>query len=120
MADELEAIYGARRRPPPRRRASPRCARGWRRRALIDVDLHMHTDHSHDCATPVESLLATARDQGLGAIAVTDHNEVSGALEARPKAAELRREGHRRRGGQDRVAGRGHRPLPRPRRSRAG
>ena len=42
----------------------------------------MHTDHSHDCATPVEVLLATARDQGLGAIAVTDHNEVSGALEA--------------------------------------
>ncbi len=55
---------------------------------LIDVDLHMHTDHSHDCATPVEVLLATARDQGLGAIAVTDHNEISGALEAAAKAAE--------------------------------
>ena len=48
----------------------------------------MHTDHSHDCATPVEVLLATARDQGLGAIAVTDHNEVSGALEAQAKAAD--------------------------------
>ncbi len=58
-------------------------------RALIDVDLHMHTDHSHDCATPVEVLLATARDQGLGAIAVTDHNEISGALDARAKAAEF-------------------------------
>jgi predicted metal-dependent phosphoesterase TrpH len=53
---------------------------------LIDVDLHMHTDHSHDCATPVEVLLATARAQGLGAIAVTDHNEISGALEARAQA----------------------------------
>src|SRR5947208_2127320 len=52
------------------------------RRPLIDVDLHMHTDHSHDCATPVEVLLAVAREQGLGAIAVTDHNEISGALEA--------------------------------------
>jgi predicted metal-dependent phosphoesterase TrpH len=31
-------------------------------------------------------LLATARDQGLGAIAVTDHNEISGALEAQAKA----------------------------------
>ena len=49
----------------------------------------MHTDHSHDCATPVEVLLATARDQGLGAIAVTDHNVISGALEAREKAAEF-------------------------------
>ncbi len=56
-------------------------------RALIDVDLHMHTDHSGDCATPVEVLLATARAQGLGAIAVTDHNEISGALEARAQAA---------------------------------
>ena len=55
------------------------------RRALIDVDLHMHTDHSPDCATPVEVLLATAREQGLGAIAITDHNEISGALEAAAK-----------------------------------
>jgi hypothetical protein len=57
-------------------------------RPLIDVDLHMHTDHSSDCATPVDVLLATARDQGLGAIAVTDHNEISGALDARAKAEE--------------------------------
>jgi hypothetical protein len=56
-------------------------------RPEIEVDLHMHTDHSHDCATPVEVLLATAREQGLGAIAVTDHNEISGALEAREQAA---------------------------------
>jgi predicted metal-dependent phosphoesterase TrpH len=55
-------------------------------RPLIDVDLHMHTDHSYDCATPVEVLLATAKAQGLGAIAVTDHNEISGALEARAQA----------------------------------
>ncbi len=55
-------------------------------RPLIDVDLHMHTDHSADCATPVEVLLAEARTRGLGAIAVTDHNEISGALDARDKA----------------------------------
>ena len=55
----------------------------------MDVDLHMHTDHSADCATPVEVLLATARDQGLAAIAVTDHNEISGALDARAKAADF-------------------------------
>jgi predicted metal-dependent phosphoesterase TrpH len=33
-------------------------------------------------------LLATAREQGLGAIAVTDHNEISGALEAAAQAQE--------------------------------
>src|SRR5262249_47562601 len=36
--------------------------------------------------TPVEVLLASARTQGLGAIAVTDHNEISGALEASAQA----------------------------------
>jgi hypothetical protein len=46
----------------------------------------MHTNHSHDCATPVDKLLETAKERGLGAIAVTDHNEVSGALEARERA----------------------------------
>jgi predicted metal-dependent phosphoesterase TrpH len=55
----------------------------------MEVDLHMHTDHSPDCATPVRVLLETARDRGLGAIAITDHNEVSGALEARRIAAEM-------------------------------
>jgi len=57
-----------------------------RQRPRIDVDLHMHTDHSYDCATPVEVLLAQAQERGLGAIAVTDHNEISGALEAQAKA----------------------------------
>jgi glycosyltransferase involved in cell wall biosynthesis len=88
VADELEALYrtlAARRHDV---RGNPRAARALKGRRTIDVDLHMHTDHSHDCATPVEVLLATARDQGLGAIAVTDHNEVSGALEAAKKAAD--------------------------------
>jgi glycosyltransferase involved in cell wall biosynthesis len=87
-ADELEELYGdlvARRHDG---RDNPRLARALEGRRLIDVDLHMHTDHSHDCATPVEVLLATARAQGLGAIAVTDHNEISGALEAQAKAAD--------------------------------
>jgi predicted metal-dependent phosphoesterase TrpH/glycosyltransferase involved in cell wall biosynthesis len=56
------------------------------RRGPIHVDLHMHTDHSPDCATPVEVLLETARERGLGAIAITDHNEISGALAAREVA----------------------------------
>ncbi len=92
-ADELEAIYrtvAARRHDPV---GDPALRKRLARRSLIDVDLHMHTDHSPDCATPVEVLLATAREQGLGAIAVTDHNEVSGALEAREQAEESSRRG---------------------------
>jgi hypothetical protein len=85
-AAELEQLYAelaARRHSLD---GDPALARRLARRPLIDVDLHMHTDHSNDCATPVEVLLASARTQGLGAIAVTDHNEISGALEAREQA----------------------------------
>jgi predicted metal-dependent phosphoesterase TrpH len=83
VAAEFEAIY---RRVLGRRHdedGNPELRARIAERELIEVDLHMHTDHSPDCATPVEVLLQTARDRGLGAIAITDHNEVSGALEAR-------------------------------------
>jgi hypothetical protein len=87
---ELEAVYaelaGRRRDDTGDRKLRTRLAS----RPLIDVDLHMHTDHSNDCATPVEVLLAEARARGLGAIAVTDHNEISGALDARAKANGLK------------------------------
>jgi len=89
VAAELEAIYlrlAARRHDPT---GKPAVRRRIAKRPLIEVDLHMHTDHSPDCATPVEVLLETARDRGLGAIAITDHNEVSGALEARRIAEEM-------------------------------
>jgi predicted metal-dependent phosphoesterase TrpH/glycosyltransferase involved in cell wall biosynthesis len=88
VADDLEDVYAgvvARRHPLE---GDERVAARLGSRRRIDVDLHMHTDHSHDCATPVEVLLATAREQGLGAIAVTDHNVITGAHEAREKAAE--------------------------------
>jgi hypothetical protein len=90
VADELDEVYDglARRRRDPR--GDERLRTRVRERRLIDVDLHMHTDHSYDCATPVEVLLAEARARGLGAIAVTDHNEVSGAHEARAKADGLK------------------------------
>jgi hypothetical protein len=85
--DDVEAVYHALAARRHDTRDDPAVRRRLAQRALIDVDLHMHTDHSGDCETPVEVLLATAREQGLGAIAVTDHNEISGALEAREKAA---------------------------------
>ncbi|MGH2844070.1 MAG: PHP domain-containing protein, partial [Solirubrobacteraceae bacterium] len=83
VADQFEELYGqliARRHDHrPRNEAARRLVAT---RPLIDVDLHMHTDHSYDCATPVEVLLTQAAARGLGAIAVTEHNEISGALAA--------------------------------------
>jgi predicted metal-dependent phosphoesterase TrpH len=89
VADQFEAIYRrllARRHDPT---GDPEIRERISKRPLIEVDLHMHTDHSGDCATPVDVLINTARDRNLGAIAITDHNEVSGALEARKLAEEL-------------------------------
>ena len=86
VADDYEAVYE---RIAARRHASdgqPTMRKRLESRDFIHVDLHMHTDHSPDCATPVDTLLETAKKVGLGAIAITDHNEVSGALEARERA----------------------------------
>jgi hypothetical protein len=86
VADEYEALYEriAARRHDSNGRPGLRHRLGAR--DFVHVDLHMHTDHSPDCATPVGTLLDTAKRVGLGAIAITDHNEISGALEARDRA----------------------------------
>ena len=89
VAGQVEEIYervAARRHDP---KGKPAIRRRLSSRPEIHCDLHMHTDHSPDCATPVDVLLETARDRGLGAIAITDHNEISGALEAREVAEEM-------------------------------
>jgi predicted metal-dependent phosphoesterase TrpH len=80
LGDELEDLYGAvlrKRRAPAVAAADPLADR-----PLILADLHMHTEHSHDCAVPVPDLLDHAESIGLGAIAITDHNVFSGAEEA--------------------------------------
>src|SRR5213596_798822 len=41
----------------------------------------MHTSWSHDCAVDPADLIMHAEAEGLGAIAVTDHNVFGGALE---------------------------------------
>jgi glycosyltransferase involved in cell wall biosynthesis len=85
-AEEFEQLFHeiAARRHAPDGKAAVR--KRLAERDFIHVDLHMHTDHSPDCATPVDMLLETAKRVGLGAIAITDHNEISGALEARERA----------------------------------
>jgi predicted metal-dependent phosphoesterase TrpH len=82
LGDELERLYESvvgRRRPPAR--VDPLADRPF---ALCD--LHLHTEHSYDCSVSVADLLDYAEEQGLGAIAITDHNAFSGAEEARALA----------------------------------
>lgn len=47
------------------------------------VDLHMHTSASNDCRSDPADVVARAREIGLDRIAITDHNEIEGALAAR-------------------------------------
>jgi glycosyltransferase involved in cell wall biosynthesis len=89
VTDEVEGVYRhlvGRRHDPT---GNPEIRRRLRERDYTHCDLHMHTDHSPDCATPAELLLETAKERGLGAIAITDHNEISGALEAKEIAARI-------------------------------
>jgi predicted metal-dependent phosphoesterase TrpH len=84
-AAELDELYGSlagRRRSRVRSSAEPLADREW-----IVCDLHMHTNWSHDCTVGVDELLDHAEAAGLGAIAVTDHNVLGGALEAAQHAS---------------------------------
>jgi predicted metal-dependent phosphoesterase TrpH len=78
VARELDQLYErlVQRRHAPRRDADPLRDRPW-----ILADLHMHTNWSHDCAVDPADLIMYAEANGLGAIAVTDHNVFGGALE---------------------------------------
>ena len=84
LARELADLYEGltrRRRAQRRRGSDPLANRDW-----IVCDLHMHTSWSHDCSVEVDDLLEHAEAQGLGAIAITDHNAFGGAREAAARA----------------------------------
>jgi predicted metal-dependent phosphoesterase TrpH len=79
LAAELDELYSGlmtrtRKRSQPR--APSAADRDW-----ILVDLHMHTSWSFDCAIDPAELVDHAEAEGLGAIAITDHNVFGGALE---------------------------------------
>jgi len=86
-ADSLPSAVG-RRGPTDRPRAFPRRrAKPVRdEQGRIHVDLHVHTAYSKDSASGVAAVLRTARDVGLGAIAIADHNTIAGALAAKKLA----------------------------------
>ncbi len=46
------------------------------------ADLHMHTIYSYDGTATVPAVLRRAKEIGLDVIAITDHDEIGGALEA--------------------------------------
>jgi predicted metal-dependent phosphoesterase TrpH len=46
------------------------------------ADLHIHSTYSYDATSTVRAVLKQAADTGLNVIALTDHDEIRGSLEA--------------------------------------
>jgi predicted metal-dependent phosphoesterase TrpH len=79
VAEELDAVYS---KLTVKRRVRHSQDELLADRDWITIDLHLHTDWSHDCSIPAAELIGHAEEIGLGGIAVTDHNVFGGALEA--------------------------------------
>ena len=56
---------------------------------MVRIDLHLHSNFSHDGQSSLEDLVERCREVGLDRIALTDHNTVEGALDLVRLAPEL-------------------------------
>ena len=56
---------------------------------MLDLELHSHTRYSPDSLTKLHHLIDHCREVGIGKIAITDHYEIEGALEAHRRAPDL-------------------------------
>lgn len=61
-------------------------ASGYGRVPAMKVELHSHTRHSRDCMLDYDTIIEVCLRRGIGALAVTDHNEIDGAFEMQRRA----------------------------------
>lgn len=47
---------------------------------MLKADLHVHTQYSMDCRTPLEKLVDRCIEKGIDCVAISDHGTVEGAL----------------------------------------
>ncbi|MBA7706390.1 hypothetical protein ES703_115243 [subsurface metagenome] len=47
---------------------------------MLKADLHIHTEYSKDCNTPLEKIIERCLEKGINCIAVADHGTAEGAL----------------------------------------
>ncbi|MFC1592647.1 PHP domain-containing protein [Candidatus Omnitrophota bacterium] len=47
---------------------------------LLKADLHIHTEYSMDCNTPLEKIISCCLEKGINCIAIADHGTADGAL----------------------------------------
>ena len=49
----------------------------------MTIDFHTHTYHSYDCVMKPEKILRLAKERGLDAIVINDHDTIAGGLECK-------------------------------------
>ena len=54
---------------------------------MLKADLHIHTEYSIDCNTPLEKIVSRCLEVGINCIAICDHGTVEGALKMRDIAS---------------------------------
>ncbi len=47
---------------------------------MLKADLHIHTEYSMDCSTPLEKIISRCQELGINCIAIADHGTAEGAL----------------------------------------
>jgi predicted metal-dependent phosphoesterase TrpH len=47
---------------------------------VLKADLHIHTQYSMDCQTPLEKIIKRCQELGISCIAIADHGTTEGAL----------------------------------------
>jgi predicted metal-dependent phosphoesterase TrpH len=58
------------------------------RAETMRIDLHCHTEASHDCRTPLMQIPKRCLERQLDVLAVTDHNQIWGAVKLQEMVAE--------------------------------
>jgi predicted metal-dependent phosphoesterase TrpH len=53
---------------------------------LLKADLHIHTEYSMDCGTPLEKIVDRCIEKGINCIAISDHGTAEGALKLQQTA----------------------------------
>jgi predicted metal-dependent phosphoesterase TrpH len=50
---------------------------------LLRADLHVHTEYSIDCGTPLDKIISRCLEIGINCVAICDHGTAEGALKMR-------------------------------------
>ncbi|MBM4462645.1 MAG: PHP domain-containing protein [Chloroflexi bacterium] len=53
---------------------------------MLKADLHIHTEYSFDCTTPLEDIIDRCVELGINCVAVADHGTIAGALKMKERA----------------------------------